>query len=295
MKTSALPETITIECHGLKIHVSCWGEPEHPALLLLHGMRDHSRSWDWIAENFASQYRIYAPDLRGHGDSSWAVNAAYNLHDYLIDLEDVVTALKLKRLAIVGHSFGGAIGLRYAAAFPEKVVVFSGIECVELPILREQRCNPKTYPERLRQWINQHRANRLRQPRHYASLLEAEERMAAENFGLSPETISHLVKYGVIATNDGKWRWKYDNAARLRAPDDADGGDIDQILAAISCPVMLAYGTDSWVKIPPPERMALIRQLSLTTFPNASHWLHHTSREAYNNALGDFLTTAFER
>jgi pimeloyl-ACP methyl ester carboxylesterase len=81
----------------------------------------------------------------------------------------------------------------------------------------------------------------------------------------------------------------------LRAPDDADGGDIDQMLAAICCPVMLAYGTDSWVTMPPPERMARIRRLSLITFPNASHWLHHTSRDAYIIALSDFLSTTVER
>ena len=53
----------------------------------------------------------------------------------------------------------------------------------------------------------------------------------------------------------GGWQWKYDDAARLRAPEDADGIDLDQILDAITCPVMLAYGTGSWVPIPSAERL----------------------------------------
>lgn len=289
------PESLFIQSPGLKLHVSCWGDPELPALLLLHGMRDHSRSWDWVAGELASQYRIYAPDLRGHGDSGWSGSGAYNLPDYLIDLEDIVGALGLEKLAIVGHSFGGALGLRYASAFPEKVIAFSGIECVELPILRDQRKQPVPHPSRLRGWIEATRAARLRQPRDYSSLEDAEKRMADENLGLPTETISHLVKHGVIATNHGNWRWKYDNAARLRAPDDADGSDIDQMLEALICPVMLAYGTASWVEIPPQERLARIRQLSLIEFPGASHWLQHTSREAYIDAVRTFLTHNFER
>lgn len=287
------PESLFIQCPGLKLHVSCWGEPEFPALLLLHGMRDHSRSWDWVAGELASHYRIYAPDLRGHGDSGWVESGAYNVPDYLIDIEDIAGALCLQKFAIVGHSFGGALGLRYASVFPEKVTAFSGIECVELPILRDQRSEPVQHPARLRGWIEAARASRSRQPRDYPSLDEAEKRMYAENLGLSPDTISHLVKHGVIATADGNWRWKYDNAARLRAPDDADGRDIDQMLDALICPVMLAYGTASWVEIPPRDRLARISALSLIEFPGASHWLHHTSRGAYIDALRTFLAPVF--
>lgn len=289
------PESLFIQSPGLKLHVSCWGEQKLPALLLLHGMRDHSRSWDWVAGELANQYRIYAPDLRGHGDSGWASSGTYNLPDYLIDIEDIAGALGLEKFAIVGHSFGGALGLRYASAFPEKVTAFSGIECIELPIVREQRREPVPHPSRLRSWIDGTRAVRSRQPRDYSGLEDAEQRMHAENLGMPPETISHLVKHGVIATTDGYWRWKYDNAARLRAPDDADGSDIDQILEGLVCPVMLAYGTASWIEIPPKERLARITALTLIEFPDASHWLHHTSREAYIDALRTFLAQDLER
>ena len=289
------PDSLFIDSNGLRIHVSCWGDPGKPALFLLHGMRDHSRSWDWIAHELACEHRIYAPDLRGHGDSGWAGPGGYAITSYILDLEEIAVVLGLRRFAIVGHSFGGAIGLRYTSVFPEKVSGFAGIECIELPILREHRASPKPHPAHLRAWIESERQGRMRTPRHYATLEDAKQRMRSENRGLSDDTVSHLAHHAVIAIADGGWHWKYDNAARLRAPDDIDGHDLDEMLDAITCPVMLSYGTASWVPLPPRERLDRIRQLSLIEFPGASHWLHHTSREAYTSNVRSFLSALPER
>jgi alpha-beta hydrolase superfamily lysophospholipase len=41
--------------------------------VLVHGTRDHARSWDFVAEKLMDRFSVYALDLRGHGDSDWAV------------------------------------------------------------------------------------------------------------------------------------------------------------------------------------------------------------------------------
>lgn len=289
------PESIFIDAQGLRIHVSAWGDPGKPVLFLLHGMRDHSRSWDWIAQEFAADYRIYAPDLRGHGDTDWASRGAYTLPNFILDLEDVATALVANRFAIVGHSFGGAIGLRYTSVYPSKVTGFAGIECLELPTLREYRDTPKDYPERLRNWIDRERHRRTRKPHIYASLAEATARMRAAYPELPDETVAHLSSHAVIVDATAGWRWKYDNAARIRAPEDDDGVDLDQMLDAIACPVLLAYGTGSWVPIPPAERLARIARLSLVKFSDHSHSLHHTARNDFVSAIRKFLFNLVER
>ncbi len=56
----------------LRLHYVDWGRDDAPALLLIHGGRDHCRNWDWVAERLADRYHVIAPDLRGHGDSEWA-------------------------------------------------------------------------------------------------------------------------------------------------------------------------------------------------------------------------------
>ncbi len=250
-----------LEIAGRRFHLSCWGELEAPPLLLVHGIRDNSRSWDWVANALADRYRIYAPDLRGHGNSDWAAPSGYTLAEFGMDLFDIVSALRLERVAVVGHSYGGHLSLRFAACWPDLVTAVSGIECIELPIVRDERAEPKTHPQRLRTWMETMRDSRERHPRSYASVAEAAARMQHEQPKVEAETIGHLARHALITNPDGTMRWKFDQAPRLRPPDDAEGRLLDQMLTAIECPVQLFYGTTSWVPLPPPERVSLLRNL----------------------------------
>jgi pimeloyl-ACP methyl ester carboxylesterase len=289
MSDSSQPRSGYINEHGLRLHYVARGNPDAPSVLLIHGMRDHARSWDWIAERLADHYHVIAPDLRGHGDSDWVEPRAYTLPAFVLDLADVADSLALSPIALVGHSLGGAIAVRYAGIFPDKVRALCTIEGIELPIVRDQRLNPTTYPLRMRAWVEAERHHRTRAPHTYANLADAEARMTEEQPTLNADTIAHLVRHGVVSTSDDRLQWKFDNAARRRAPEDADGHDLDEILAAVDCPTLLAYGEASWIPVPPPERLALIRDHQLVTFPAASHWLHHQSRDAFLSTLLPFL------
>lgn len=271
------------------MHYVLHGDPTAPPLLLVHGMRDHARSWDWVAQTLADRFHVIAPDLRGHGDSFRAEPNGYAMSAFVLDLADLVDALALERFDLVGHSLGGAIALRYVGAFPDRVRTLCVIEGIELPIVRDERANPKSFPERLRGWIESESERRKRTARGYATRADAERRMAQEQPGFDAATIAHLVEHGLVLGSDGAWRWKYDNAARLRAPDDADGRDLDQTLAAIRCPTLLAYGLDSWIPLPPAGRLALLHDHRVATFPNAGHWLHHQARDAFLAKLTAFL------
>ena len=284
-----------VDVDGRRLHVARWGDPRQPPIILLHGMRDHARSWDWIASALEDRYHVIAPDLRGHGDSEWADAASYTLAAFVLDLADVVAALGLERFALVGHSLGGVIAVRYAATFPEQVRVLCGIESIELPIVRDQMAEPKTYPVRLRHWVDAERARRRRQVRTYATVEEAVQRMRDGQPTLDDATIRHLTEHALDRDADGGWHWKYDNAARLRPPDDASGHDLDAALTAISCPTLLFYGDASWIPVPSKERLDRIPNCGIRIFAGASHWLHHEQREAFLADLTPFLAMPTER
>src|SRR5580692_10121089 len=55
----------------LRLNYVDWGNPDAPPLVLVHGGRDHCRNWDWVAEDLRRDYHVIAPDLRGHGGSTW--------------------------------------------------------------------------------------------------------------------------------------------------------------------------------------------------------------------------------
>lgn len=290
----AEPESRHVAVGGKRLHVLDWGGCGKPVVMLVHGLRDHARSWDFIARELARDYRVIAPDLRGHGDSDWFGVGAYGVPDYVIDLADIIDALGLERMALVCHSLGGVLGLRLAAAFPERIAAFCGIECIELPIVRDDQLAPKPYPVRLRGWIEDERKRRMREPRSYASLAAATQRMRDEQKLLDPQTIAHLARHAVTLLPDGSVRWKFDPAVRPRAPEDAKGHDLDDILDAIRCPVLLAYGDASWIPLPSAKRLARLRDHHVVTFAGASHWLHHQCREDFLRETRDFLKTRFE-
>jgi pimeloyl-ACP methyl ester carboxylesterase len=288
------PRSTFVDTGHHRLHVAQWGEPAAPTVLLQHGLRDHARSWDWVAQTLALRFHVVAPDLRGHGDSGWTEPGGYTLAAYVMDLSDIVAALGLNSFALVGHSLGGAIALRYAGAFPDKLWAMCGIECIELPIVRDQRREPVSFARRLSEWTQVERARRGRVARVYPTLDDARARMAEGQETLDDATIDHVVRHGVMADPNGGWRWKFDNAARFRPPDDADGQDLDECLAAISCPILLAYGEKSWIPVPPVERLRLLHDYRLVTFPSASHWLHHQARAEFQQLLQSFLAATNE-
>ncbi len=283
------PRLATLAVQGSRRRVCIWGDPAAPAMLLVHGLLDHARNWDWIASQLCNRFYVIAPDLRGHGDSDWTGPASYALANHVMDLADIITALDLSEIRLIGHSLGGQLALRLAACYPERMAALCVIEGIELPIVREQRTLSEPYPVRLRRWIAGQQQNRDRIPRVYGSLAQAEARMKKHNAGIDTDTIAHLVRHGMTHRADGGFSWKYDDACRQRAPEDSHGLDLDDILSAIQCPTMLAYGEASWIPVPPAERLSRIADHRVVTFADASHWLHHQKRDAFLVALNAFL------
>ena len=83
--------------------------------MFLHGYLSCKESFSYQINALKSKRRIIAVDLRGFGESS-ALPFAYSLSDYVNDVKDLITALKIERYDVVAHSFGGRIALRLATA-----------------------------------------------------------------------------------------------------------------------------------------------------------------------------------
>ncbi|MFZ0499732.1 MAG: alpha/beta hydrolase [Steroidobacteraceae bacterium] len=93
-----------------------------PTVLCLPGLTRNSRDFEVLAPHLAARYRVVCPDLRGRGfsarDPQWQ---NYQPGTYLADLERLMQALDLERVAIVGTSLGGILGMMLGATTPERV------------------------------------------------------------------------------------------------------------------------------------------------------------------------------
>src|SRR5262249_6784412 len=122
------PTSHTYFSQRLRLHYVDWGNPGAPPLLLLHGGRDHCRNWDWTAAALRRDWPTIAPDLRGHGDSQWSPDGSYTMAGYIYDLAQLIHQQRLAPVAIIAHSLGGNIALRYAGIYPETVAKLVAIE-----------------------------------------------------------------------------------------------------------------------------------------------------------------------
>jgi lipase len=101
------------------LHVHRYGPSRPPQILAIHGLTGHGQRWQTLATRHLSDVAIAAPDLVGHGRSSWA--APWTLDANVAALADLLDADTDGPVVVVGHSFGGAVALNLAAARPDLV------------------------------------------------------------------------------------------------------------------------------------------------------------------------------
>ena len=87
-------------------------------MLALHGLTGHGQRWQQLAD-YLPEITIAAPDLLGHGRSSWAAPWTFDANVSALGalLDDEADAPVL----VVGHSFGGGVAMHLAAARPDRV------------------------------------------------------------------------------------------------------------------------------------------------------------------------------
>lgn len=114
----------------LAYRVAGQGQP----VVFLHGLWNSSRAWLRTFDLFSPHYRLYAPDLPGHGQSP--ARLPWRLREVAALLAAWIRALDMPPAAIVGHSMGGALGIILAAAEPQLVDRLVLVNAVGLPMQR---------------------------------------------------------------------------------------------------------------------------------------------------------------
>lgn len=129
---------------GTEIYYKDWGDG--PAVTMSHGWPLSADAWDgqmmFLAQN---GFRCVAHDRRGHGRSSQA-SSGNDMNTYADDLSELIEALDLRDVTVVGHSTGGGEVARYigrhGTSRVSKAVLISAVP----PALVKSDANPEGLP-----------------------------------------------------------------------------------------------------------------------------------------------------
>jgi len=268
-----------VTVHDIPLHYVEWGQPDRPALLLLHGFQSNAHTWDTCSAAMAATYHVLALDQRGHGDTGWAPGGDYTPAAFMRDIVGFIDTLRLAPVLLVGHSMGGRhvamLAADYAAAVRKIVIVDTA---AELP------------PAIQAQFIQQPEANEPPPPETFATFEEVIANGMAQ-YPLTPEAeLRHANYHNLFRGTDGRWRWRWDPQLLMRR---RSRGQVDLYgyLQRVQCPALLIRGEKSPLLTPEVARkmLAALPHGQLHEIAAAAHTVNADNAAAFNTATAAFL------
>jgi pimeloyl-ACP methyl ester carboxylesterase len=102
-------------------HVIASGPANGRPLVLLHALMATATSWYRAVEWLAGDHRVYAVDVLGEPGKSRPTRPMKSLDDFFDWFTQLIDALGIDDMAVVGNSFGGFTGATYAMRMPDRV------------------------------------------------------------------------------------------------------------------------------------------------------------------------------
>jgi pimeloyl-ACP methyl ester carboxylesterase len=269
-------QTGSVEANGVLLHYNRTGGAR-PPLVLAHGFSDDGLCWSPVARELEDAYDIVMVDARCHGRSS-DPREPYGPLDQSDDLAAVITALELRRPAVLGHSMGAITTLGLAGKYPD----LPGVILLEDP--------PPWWVADPAASADDERRQRMRD-RIVALKRKTREELIAEQRAMSP---------GWSEDELGPWA---DSKLRLsfnvlnRAP----AAEVDWVALAtrVRCPALLITADTAMGAIvdqPAGERLReLIPQLQIAHIPEAGHSIRRERFGRYMAVVRAFLADTAAR
>lgn len=242
---------------GLNLSYLDAGGEGHP-FIALHAHWMDARTFQSLANALQPEWRLIAPDQRGHGYSDHA--ADYSREGYLADLLALLDELAIDSFPVLGHSSGGVNAFHFAALHPERV---TGLIIEDIGVVLNEDCSF------VKPWAGVYETRR-----------ELEAKIGAR---LAP-----YVAPSFRESADG-WRLAFDPDDMVRSTA-AVNGDHWKVWLASHCPALVVRGAQSRVSDATELReMAVRRPKTRYVELDGGHAVHVDAAQAFENEVKQFL------
>lgn len=124
--------------NDIDINYTLYGNNKGSTIVLLHGWGQNIDMMKPIGNNFENNYQILILDLPGFGKST-EPSYPWTLYEYVNIIHELISRLNIKKVIMMGHSFGGKLALLYASKYEViKLVLFAS------PINHNTKISTKT-------------------------------------------------------------------------------------------------------------------------------------------------------
>ncbi len=277
--------SVFVEGSGIRQHALVT-DGERGPVVLLHGYLDLARSFTPVLDALGEAgWRVYALDLRGHGETDRAPRGSYyHAYDYVADVDAAVDALELGTFHLVGHSMGGGVATRYAAARPERLKSLSLLEGVGPPSMPAE-----VTPDRTVAWLDGVKKVRARSPKRMASFDDVVRRMRVSHPAVPSEALRAAAERSVRET-EGGWEFLFDPLHQTTSPGRYDAEGFEATVARVKAPTLMIDGGGDMARWE--EFTARARRYPVAralTLDGAGHMMHWTQPTALAAALAEFF------
>ena len=106
---------------GANLHYRDQGNPDGPAIVLIHGGFGSLHNWEVWVPYLKDDYRVVTMDLPAHGLTGRVKSDRYTRQEMIRSVYELVEELGISKFTIGGHSMGGGVALEYALDIPDQV------------------------------------------------------------------------------------------------------------------------------------------------------------------------------
>jgi pimeloyl-ACP methyl ester carboxylesterase len=266
---------------GIHLVADVWGDDDAWPVLLMHGGGQTRHAWGDTARVLADAgWKAVSLDLRGHGDSEWALNGDYSFTAYANDCVAVADELG-RPPVLVGASLGGVAAM--LAEGGSDRVVSSGLVVVDIT----HRSNPEGI-QRIRDFMSSGLGG-------FATLEDAAEAIASYTPNRPKRMNPAGLRKVLRQRGDGRWYWHWDpkflEHGRTEVPREDFQALFEAALRGIRVPTLLVRGllSDVVTEEGVQDFLDKIPGARLVDVGGAAHMVAGDQNDVFSHAVVGFL------
>lgn len=259
----------------MKLFFRQYGQPQHPPIIILHGLFGISDNWVSHGKRLAEEgFYVIIPDLRNHGRSPH--NKLMNYAAMTEDLHELMEEIHIDRVSLLGHSMGGKIAMKFSLENPEMV------EKVVVVDISPRKYHPHKNHSKIIQAVKKVNLN------HLFSRKAVEQKLSE----MIPEhRIVLFIMKNLHRTKEGKFEWLFN----IQAIEE----HFDALFESIESPSQY-HGPSLFIKgeksdyILPDDRTIILQHFphaTIKTIEGTSHWVQAEAPDKFFRIANEFLKT----